>query len=73
MRYLPALSVSLILLVAGLASARNGGARGAEPRSVVVTVNSPRLDRVADGTTKETMLQAPIISTLDNMRGKVEV
>jgi hypothetical protein len=74
MRYLPALSVSLILLAAGIASARNGGAHGAaEPRSVVVTVSGLRLDRAADGTTKETILQKPIISTIDNTRGWTEV
>jgi hypothetical protein len=79
MHYRIAISLSALLLAAagiaaGVASARDGAPPTTHAiRTVEVKIRLLRLDRGPDGTTKESVLQAPIVRTADNTAGKIGV
>jgi hypothetical protein len=61
-------------IVAGIASARNGsGPDTALPRQVEVKIRFLRLEHRQNGTTREILLQAPTVRTMDNKRGQVGI
>jgi hypothetical protein len=71
---LSALLLAATGIAAGVASARDGKAPGtADPRQIEVKLRILSLDRGPDGATKEHVLQAPVVRTMDGRSGKVAV